>query len=359
MSRIVFATDLHLTEGQGGLAPFTTDLQEISTLSPDLLVMGGDICLWETGAGDQLQHLLGEASFPTVCVMGNHDTDRAPTDREPTDREHTDRELTDHDPPASDFDRDFSTRFGPRNRHVDLGDAHIVVLNTCRMDLGPEGWRNARAEVGTEDLAWLDATLAGLTDDRPLLMFVHIPLATTYPERRSADQATTDVWRVTNADAVFERLHAWTSPVIVCQGHLHENEHLHVEDLHLISVGSVCGRWWQQGPVSRCTDNGPRGWLVLDVTENAVELDYHAARSTHWHGEIVGRSGDADQQLNLFFADPAQIVEVRLPNDTWQALATPSPIAVDDKLFSVHHWALPANFIGDAVEVRTRMRGRR
>ena len=339
MSRIVFATDLHLTEGQGGLTPFTTDLQEISTLSPDLLVIGGDICLWETGAGDQLQHLLGEASFPTVCVMGNHDTDR--------------------DPPASAFDRDFSARFGPRNRHVDLGDAHVVVLNTCRMGTQHEDWRNVRAEVGTDDLAWLDATLAGLTDERPLLMFVHIPLATTYPERRRADQATTDVWRVTNADAVFERLHARTSPVIVCQGHLHENEHLHVKDLHLISVGSVCGRWWQQGDVSRCTDNSPRGWVVLDVTENAVEVDYHAARSTHWHGEIVGQSGDTDQQLNLFFADPAQIVEIRHPDGTWHALPAPSPIAVDDTFFSVHHWALPANFIGDSVEGRTRMRGRR
>ncbi|MBT4613267.1 MAG: hypothetical protein HOC05_24680, partial [Gemmatimonadetes bacterium] len=319
MSRIVFATDLHLTEGQGGLGPFTTDLQEISALSPDLLVMGGDICLWETGAGDRLQQLLGEASFPTVCVMGNHDTDRLPGDREPTD----------HDSPASAFDHDFSTRFGPRNRYVDLGDAHVVVLNTCRMDPGQEGWRNVRAEVGEDDLAWLDATLAGLTDDRPLLLFVHIPLATSYPERRSADQATTDVWRVTNATAVFERLHAWTSPVIVCQGHLHENEHLHVEDLHLISVGSVCGRWWQQGDSSRCTDNSPRGWLVLDVTEHAVELDYHAARSADWHGEIVGRAGDADQQLNLFFADPTQIVEFRLADGTWQALPPPAPVAVD------------------------------
>jgi len=343
MSRIVFATDLHLTEGQGGLAPFTTDFQEISTLSPDLLVMGGDICLWETGAGDPLQQLLGEASFATVCVMGNHDTDRAPAGRES---------------PAPDFDRDFSTRFGSRNRHVDLGDAHVVVLNTCRMDPEQQGWRNVRAEVGTDDLAWLDATLAGLTDDRPLLMFVHIPLATTYPERRSADQVTTDVWRVTNADAVFERLHTWASPVIVCQGHLHENEHLHVEDLHLISVGSVCGRWWQQGDASRCTDNSPRGWLVLDVAESDVQLDYHAAHAAHWHGEIVGQSGDADQQLNLFFADPAQIVEIRLPGSTWQALPPPSPIAVDDTFFSVHHWALPASFIGDSVEVRTSMRGR-
>lgn len=337
MSRLVFATDLHLTEGQGGLAPFTTDLQEICALEPDLLVMGGDICLWEPGAGDELQRLLDPLPFPSLCVMGNHDTDR-------------------HGP-EGDFDRGFVGRFGSRNGYVDLGNAHVLTLNTCCMQPEYDDWRNVRAEVRPDDLAWLDATLAGLERDRPLLLFVHIPLATTYPERRSADAATTDVWRVTNADAVLERLTAWPAPVVVGQGHLHENEHLHEGVVHLVSVGAVCGKWWKQAQTTRCPDDSPRGWLVVDVDADGVHLDYVAARSPEWRGEIVARTdGEKGDWLNLFFGDAAEVVEVLL-DGIWQRLPTATPIAVDDTFFSVHHWPLPADFSGEAIEVRTRLRG--
>ncbi|MEE3337232.1 MAG: calcineurin-like phosphoesterase C-terminal domain-containing protein [Candidatus Latescibacterota bacterium] len=334
VSRIVFATDLHLTEGDGGMDVFPTDLQEIDTLSPDLLVVGGDICLWEEGAGDHLQAQLEQAPFESICLMGNHDTDKEGT--------------------ATLFDEEFTHRFGARNHHRALPGAHVIGLNTCVMQSQKQGWRNVRAEVGSADLDWLDSTLADLTPDRPLLVFVHIALATTYPERRGADQATTDVWRVINADAVLERLNRWTAPIIIFQGHLHENEHLHLDDLHLISVGSVCGSWWKGSETSRCTDHSPRGWLVVETADGHVQLDYRAARTPGWHGEIVS---DAEGDLlNLFFADSAETVEVRIDGE-WIALPPPTPYPVDDMFVSVHHWRLPAE-VGDRVDVRTQMRGR-
>ena len=234
MTRLVFATDLHLTEGQGGLDPFTTDLQEIAALEPDLLVMGGDICLWEPGAGDHLQRLLDKAPFPSLCVMGNHDTNRHHPHRQ-------DGTL------GGEFDSEFVARFTARNAYVGLGDAHVLTLNTCRMQPEYDDWRNVRAEVIEQDLEWLDATLTSLDRSIPLLLFVHIPLATTYPERRSADAATTDVWRVVNADSVFERLSAWPAPVVVGQGHLHENEHLYRDNVHRSEerrVGKECRSRW-------------------------------------------------------------------------------------------------------------------
>jgi 3',5'-cyclic AMP phosphodiesterase CpdA len=334
MSRLVFATDLHLTEGHGGLDAFVTDLQEIAALAPDLLVLGGDVCLWETGAGDHLQQLLHDLAFPVLHVMGNHDTDRQGS--------------------AAVFDDDFTTRFGPRNTHRSLEDADVITLNTCRLRPEFDDWRNVRAEVCADDLVWFERTLARLAPDRPLLLFVHIPLETTYPERRDADSDTTDVWRVTNADAVFERLAARTGPVIIGQGHLHENEHLHREGIHLVSLGSVCGRWWQQGDRTRCTDNAPRGWLLVDVDGKTVHLDYRPARApAAWQGEIV--TTNAGRWLNLFFGDPAESVEIRWDKD-WVTLPAPGSVAVDDTFFSVHHWRLPAACSADAIEVRTRKR---
>lgn len=337
MSRIVFATDLHLTEGNGGLEAFAADLDEISASQPDLLVQGGDICLWEQGAGDRLRAMLQDRSFPAVHVMGNHDTAR-------------------HRSP-DELDHDLVAGFGPRNTYTDLGDAHVVTLNTCRMQLQFDDFRNVRAEVGADDLAWFDQTIRSLARDRPLLLFVHIPLATTFPERRGADVDTTNVWRVTNADEVHRRLADWPAPVIVGQGHLHENEHLHRDGVHYVTVGSVCGRWWQQGAGSRCTDGAPRGWMVADVSHGDVQLRYQAARSpAELQGEIV-TGDDGATWLNLFFGDPAETVEVHIDGD-WLALPAPQHWTGDQDS-STHHWQLPADFPTGVcdVAVRTRHRG--
>lgn len=338
MPRIVFATDPHITEGDGGgLAAFETDLAEIAALDPrpDLLVNGGDICLWEPGAGDRLADLLHDYPLPVVHLMGNHDTNR-------------------NGSPA-DFDADFSTRFHPRNVHVDLGAAHVIGLNTCRMDTMGQDWHNVVGAVDAEDLAWLDTTLATI-DDRslPLLVFVHIPVFTTYSDRRNASAADRAVWQVAEADAVLARLRHFDT-CVVGQGHLHENEHLHREGVHFVNVGSVCGCWWQQGEATRCTDQAPRGWLVCDVADGDVALSYRAARApASWQGEIVTQ--DDTRWLDLFFGDPAAPVEVRI-GDTWRTLDPPSPQPVDERFVTTHRWRLPADAPDGELEVRTTMRG--
>ena len=326
-SRVVFATDLHLADGHGGFEAFAADLEEIADLAPDLLVLGGDICLWDSGSGDRLQDLLRDLPVDTMSLLGNHDTDR-----------------------------DFADRFGTPNRCVELGAVNVLGLNTCRVQPQYDDWRNVRGEIGDDDLAWLDTALGGLDRTRPLLLFVHIPLASTYPERRSVSQEITDVWRVTNARAVLDRLADWPAPVVVGQGHLHENEHVHVGDTHLVSVGAVCGRWWQQGSTTRCVDNSPRGWLVVDVDDLDVRLGYRAARAAaSWQGEIVAGDGTDGPWLNLFFGDPAQTVEI-FGDGEWIALPSPVPVPLDDPFISTHHWALPSIVKGDTLQVRTRMR---
>lgn len=340
MSRVLFATDLHLTDGQGGVDAFAADLEQIRALVPDLLVLGGDICLWQQSAGDRMQGLLQDLPFDIMYLMGNHDTDRDGTD--------------------TVFDRDFSTRYGSRNSYRQLAETEVIGLNTCRLQPWFDDWRNVRAEVGDSDLAWLDTTLSGLDRTRPLLLFVHIPLATTYPERRGADDDTTDVWRVTNADAVIERFTDWAGPIVVGQGHLHENEHLHEHGMHFVSVGSICGRWWQRGADSRCTDDSPRGWLVVDVEGGDIRLDYQAAgidAGADFRGEIIAGHGTNRLQLNLFFGDRLETVKIGIDGG-WFALPAPEAVPVDDTFFSTHHWTLPADFSGDSLQVRAQLRGR-
>ena len=118
----------------------------------------------------------------------------------------------------------------------------------------------------------------------------------------------------------------------------------------------MCGRWWQQGPETRCTDESPRGWLVVDVVGGEIDLEYRAARRpAQWRGEIV--DGEKGLLLNLFFGDPTELVEVSIAEE-WVPLAPPDPVPVYDRFVSTHHWALPAGWSGDRLSVRSRTRDR-
>ena len=335
MSRVVFATDFHLTEGQDSLASFAVDVEEIAALSPDLLVMGGDVCLWKDDAGEAMQELLQKQGLEVFYLMGNHDTDR--------------------EGGSIDFDQDFRKRFGTRNQSVQLQDVRAIGLNTCQIQAGFDDWRNVCGLVGEEDLQWLTADLAVADPALPLLLFVHIPLVTSFPERRNADEDTTNVWRVRNADSVLDRLTHWQAAVVVGQGHLHENEHSFVDGVHLVTIGSVCGNWWKEGARSRCTDDSPRGWMVVDVQGSEVELSYRAARyPAEFKGEIV-TSADGASWLNLFFGDPREQVKVCI-DGTWVALPQATPLTLTEPFGSTHHWALPEGIESPALRVRTRLR---
>ena len=341
MARIVFATDLHLNDGREGLTSFAADLAAIAALEPrpDLVVCGGDICLWEPSAGAPLQALLRDFPISVVQLMGNHDTSPGA--------------------PIDAFDGDFVALFGSRNSHVELGDVDVIALNTCCP--APEydnlaSWHNIKGAVTEVDLRWLDEVLAASANPEvPLLVCVHIPLVTTFPDRRNASAADRAVWQVAEADRVLERLGARTC--VVVQGHLHENEHLHRHGVHLVTVGSICGAWWRDGARSRCVDGAPRGWLVVDVADGQIDLSYRAAGgSAQWQGELFERDGET--YLNLFFGDPTQPVEV-LGDDGWVQIEPMPAFPLDHVQSSTHVWRLPPAMAGArAIQVRSYMRGR-
>ena len=99
MPRLVFVTDIHLTEGIDSHQRFAGDLAEIDRLEPrpGLLVMGGDICLESPGAAARYDELMATCSLPTLAVMGNHDTTLGE--------------------PSTPLGQDFETRYNPVNQH--------------------------------------------------------------------------------------------------------------------------------------------------------------------------------------------------------------------------------------------------
>lgn len=341
MPRLVFVTDIHLTEGVDSEARFTRDLAEIHALTPppDLLVFGGDVCLWSADATRTFQELLRDCPIPQMHAMGNHDTTL--------------------DVPADDCGRDFEALLGPVSAHRRLGEAHVITLNTCAMDpayVGSRDWHNVLGWVPDRDLAWLEHTLSGIEDRHaPLLVFVHIPLFSTYPERLNAGQPERDVWLVGNRERVVELLRPFTR-CTVAQGHLHENEHLQIEGIHYVSVGAIAGAWWSRLGFAECGDGSPRGYLVADIDGGDVRLQYRAAGCSPGY-RACAFTHEGLPYLNLFFADARSGVELLL-DGSWLPLARDTGLVLYERWTSAHVWALPAGVLAGPLTVRTRFDGR-
>lgn len=333
--RIAFITDIHLNEGVDSVKRFTRDLKEISALAPppELLVFGGDICLWSAGAASAFQELLQDCPVPQMHAMGNHDTTL--------------------DVPAGQCTRDFEALFGPVNQYRSVGPAHVITLNTCAMDpayVGSRDWHNVLGLVPDRDLQWLEQTLAGIEDrSAPLLLFVHIPLYSTYPDRRNAGQAERDVWLVGNRECVVDLLRPF-SRCIVAQGHLHENEHLEVAGIRFVSVGAVAGAWWSRQGFAECPDGSPRGYLIVDLQRHDVRLDYRAAGCAPDYQACVFLHGGR-QYLNVFFAAGDKEVAVQVGSD-WVPLRRETGLVMHQCWTSAHVWELPANVAPAPVNVR-------
>jgi len=341
MHRLVFLTDIHLTEGMDSQARFARDLAEIRSLTPtpDLLISGGDICLWSAEATAAFQEALRDCPIPRMHAMGNHDTTL--------------------DVPLEECGRDFEALLGPLDDCRALGRGHAITLNTCAMDpayLGSRDWHNVLGWVPDRDLAWLERALAHIDDrDAPLLLCVHIPFFSTYPERMKGGQAERDVWVVGNADRVVELLRPFRRCTVL-QGHLHENEHLEVEGIRFVSVGAIAGAWWSRQGFAECIDGSPRGYLIADLEGADLRLQYRAAGCAPEY-QACAFTCEGRRYLNVFFGDASEEVEV-LVDGTWQALPRAAGLAMQERWVSAHVWELPPGTPPAPLTVRTRLDGR-
>lgn len=340
MHRLVFVTDIHLTEGVDSEKRFGRDLEEIRALEPppDLVVFGGDVCLWSEGAAGMFLNLLRDYPIPQMYAMGNHDTTL--------------------DVPETEYGRDFEALLGPVSDCRRLGDAHVITVNTCAMDpayLGSRDWHNVLGWAPDRDLVWLERTLDGIQDrDAPLLIFVHIPLFSTYPERLNAGQAERDVWLVGNADRVVERLRPFTCCTVV-QGHLHENEHLRVEGIHFVSVGAIAGAWWSRLGFAECPDGSPRGYLIADIEGGDVRLRYQAAGCAAEYRACVFAHG-GQRYVNVFFGAAGEEVALQV-EDGWLPLQRETGLVMRERWTSAHIWRIPAGLADGPVAVKTALKG--
>ena len=328
----LFLTDVHLGERgrKWSYDRFAATIDEINALdpAPAFVWCGGDITL-QGGRGKEYADMTARLKVPVRHTAGNHEM------------------LVGRPDPRAEF----HGRFGPTYYSFDVGGAHYVALDGCRVVPEEKGYRNVHGRVSDRELHWLAEDLKHVPDGMPTVLTVHVPLLSTYPQRR--DVAAKDVpwWVASNADAVLDLLAKHRVPLVL-QGHLHENERLLKGKTEFVTSISVCGRWWQAADGREDGVGGePRGYRRVEVRGGRVSHAYVSSAESRVNacGEVAGRPGKlaagrpADLLVNIFDSGSRTVVRWQIDDGPWVRLKQVTPVGKHEGARMAHHWAWPVD----------------
>jgi len=324
----VFMADMHLEKREFGIPKLKASIREINRLEPRpaFLWAQGDICL-EAGMGGAYVECLASAEMPVFNGAGNHEM------------------MLKHANPRDDFER----LFGPTYYSFDWGPVHCIVLDGNKPIPHQEGWKAVHGAVEGSEMAWLEADLAAQPAGKPIIVGVHIPIVSTYPERRQHSPKDAPYWEVTNDKALTE-LFARHGVRLVLQGHMHENERETVGGVEYVESISMSGSWWKSGAgFERGVDNSPRGYRVVSVDGTKITHRYCSScesqvdRQGEFYGlrEGVAASRQAGFVFNCYDAPNGSTAEARIDEGPWEPMpAHPVQSTTTPDLTMPHHFRL-------------------
>jgi hypothetical protein len=235
----------------------------------------GDIMYDDLSLYPEYERAVAASGIPFFQVVGNHDLDQDGR--------------TDEDSVAT-----FESRFGPGHYSFDRGEVHYVVLDDVFWHgTGYVGYLDA------DQLAWLAGDLALVERGRTVVVSLHIPLASTHPDRTREREFLISE-RVNNREALYRLLEPYRAHVLA--GHTHELEHIFAGGVHEHVHGTVCGAWWS-GDI--CYDGTPNGYGVYEV----------AGPELRWRYQATGHP--ADHQLRVYAAGADPTAPTDLVANVW------------------------------------------
>ncbi|MBD3167188.1 hypothetical protein GF324_11345 [bacterium] len=260
-----FMTDMHVYDEKKAAEGFETCLRYAMD-RPDpaqFIITGGDLAMDILATGVEEADAQYELYFgaidrtvnvPVHHVIGNHDTlgvykDSGLTPDHPKFGKTYFLERFKQDKPYKSFDHD---------------GWHFVLLDTVGIDVEN---RDYYGHIDEEQLRWLDDDLASA--NKPTVIAMHIPLLTSYNERREGiekpDHKKAVVGNVPQVIDVMEK-----HPVkLVLGGHLHINESYTFRGIEYANIGAVSGRWWRGA-----RDGFEEGYARLEFFGDRVRWRY-------------------------------------------------------------------------------------
>jgi len=324
-----FITDVHLENAKVGVPKFQASLREINGLQPRpaFLWSQGDICL-QGHSGKIYAECLKLAAMPVRNGPGNHEM------------------MLDHQDPRDDFHH----LFGPTYYSFDWAGIHCIVLDGNKPIPGGKDWKAVHGAVEGRELAWLRADLAAQPSGKPIVVGIHIPIVTTYPERRKQSPPDSPYWEVTNRSLLTD-LFSTHHVRLVLQGHMHENERAVVGGVEYVASMSMSGSWYQSGEgMERGVDGSPRGYRIVSVDGSRITHRYysscesHVERQAEWRGleKPFAPGRPSALVLNCYDAPNGSTAQARIDQGDWQPM--PAFAAINAKMGEKVGLAMPHHF---------------
>lgn len=258
-----FLTDIHLQPELNAVAGFQKAIDTINQISPDFVLTGGDLVMdvlnQTYGRADSLYKLYKEVSghleMPVYNTVGNHEVYGWHRDEEG---------IEDH----PEFGKKmFENEIGERFYSFDHKDWHFIVLDAIYR--GEDG--HYIGKIDQEQIDWLKTDLQQVDEKTPIAMSVHIPFITSSTQLSKGSLAANSEGSVITNSLDVLKLFLGHNLRLVLQGHLHFLEDIYVQNqVHFITAGAVCGRWWANKPESLPEE----GFLLLHLDGEDVNWEY-------------------------------------------------------------------------------------
>jgi 3',5'-cyclic-AMP phosphodiesterase len=329
---IAFITDVHIEKGPLAAAKFKRTLAEINALQPAFVWDMGDMSLYPNSSQAYLDSAK-QLQMPLHACPGNHDI-----------------ALDDANPR-----RLFNDAFGPTYYSFDLGGVHFITLDANTV-VPRQGKNTVDACLDPVQLTWLKADLAAQAQQTPIICGIHIPIVSSYIQRRGGGSFPKDFplapqFSPTRAEALIELL-AQHNVKLVLQGHAHENERSTVQGIEFVSSISVCGSWWRSGEgFERGVDNVPRGYRIIEVRGGRIRHRYVSSGESkvERQGEFVGLgkpiipSKRSTIVFNCYDAPNGSTAKAHINGGPWTAMQAYTEKGGYVSMQMPHHFCLRAD----------------
>jgi 3',5'-cyclic-AMP phosphodiesterase len=159
----------------------------------------------------------------------------------------------------------YEERFGKTYYSFDHKGYHFVILDS--IEYQPD--HSFIGRINDDQMRWLSADLASQPKGTPIVVVVHVPLATSVfsylgPDTYKGASGVT----VTNAAQVIALFEGY-NVIGVLQGHTHVNETVTWKGVPFVTSGAVCGNWWRGSRLGI-----PEGFTVVELANGKMKTRY-------------------------------------------------------------------------------------
>jgi len=259
--QFVFMTDIHIQPELNAVQGFKQAIDSVNKTNPDFVITGGDLVMDALAVNynraDSLFNLYSETcknfKMPVYNTMGNHDVFG----------------IFKESGVKSDIPEYGENMYDKRiaKRFYSFKHKGFVFFNLDAIeDNHKSGYIGM---IDSTQLDWIKWSLDSIDKSTPIVVTTHIPFMTVLPQ---AENGTMDTnihgLVVENAKEVLD-LFKNHNLKLVLQGHLHFYEDIYVNNIHFITGGAVCSKWWKG------KRNGlEEGFMIFKVKDQAITYEY-------------------------------------------------------------------------------------